>query len=69
MYKIFVGAGILGKILKMGENGSSRITRVLFCGPNFPAAQNYTREYVKDYPFIQVLKLCFISFGFWKYSM
>nr|GMD51029.1 D-3-phosphoglycerate dehydrogenase 2, chloroplastic [Ipomoea batatas] len=48
------GAGILGKILKMGENGSSHITRVLFCGPNFPAAQNYTREYVKDYPFIQV---------------
>ncbi|XP_019199679.1 PREDICTED: uncharacterized protein LOC109193280 isoform X1 [Ipomoea nil] len=38
----------------MGENGSSHITRVLFCGPNFPASHNYTREYVQGYSFIQV---------------
>ncbi|XP_022755952.1 uncharacterized protein LOC111303783 isoform X2 [Durio zibethinus] len=30
------------------------ITRVLFCGPHFPASQNYTREYLEKYPFIQV---------------
>ncbi|XP_019199678.1 PREDICTED: uncharacterized protein LOC109193278 isoform X2 [Ipomoea nil] len=53
-------AGILGKNLKMGKNGSSHITRVLFCGPNFPAAHNYTREYVKDYSFIQVDDIPFV---------
>ncbi|XP_021277926.1 glyoxylate reductase/hydroxypyruvate reductase-like [Herrania umbratica] len=30
------------------------ITRVLFCGPHFPASQNYTRQYLEKYPFIQV---------------
>ncbi|XVF19755.1 hypothetical protein REPUB_Repub11eG0138200 [Reevesia pubescens] len=30
------------------------ITRVIFCGPHFPASHNYTREYLKKYPFIQV---------------
>ncbi|CAN0928168.1 Glyoxylate reductase [Linum grandiflorum] len=30
------------------------VTRVLFCGPNFPASHNYTREYLAKYPFIQV---------------
>ncbi|KAH7524991.1 hypothetical protein FEM48_Zijuj06G0177900 [Ziziphus jujuba var. spinosa] len=30
------------------------ITRALFCGSHFPSSQNYTREYLKDYPFIQV---------------
>lgn len=29
-------------------------TRVLFCGPYFPASQTYTREYLHNYPFIQV---------------
>ncbi|XWS71497.1 hypothetical protein CRYUN_Cryun03dG0142800 [Craigia yunnanensis] len=29
-------------------------TRVLFCGPHFPASHNYTREYLEKYPFIQV---------------
>ncbi|KAK6235148.1 hypothetical protein SCA6_010485 [Theobroma cacao] len=31
------------------------ITRVLFCGPHFPASQNYTREYLEKYPFIQAI--------------
>ncbi|XP_050158024.1 uncharacterized protein LOC126631876 [Malus sylvestris] len=40
------------------ENGEvknkEKITRLLFCGSHFPAAETYTREYLKDYPFIQV---------------
>nr|XP_043606993.1 hydroxypyruvate reductase [Erigeron canadensis] len=35
------------------------ITRVLFCGPHFPASHNYTKEYLKSYPFIQVDDLPF----------
>ncbi|XP_043720111.1 hydroxypyruvate reductase isoform X2 [Telopea speciosissima] len=38
----------------MAENGVNSITRVLFCGPYFPASQNYTREYLQKYQFIQV---------------
>ncbi|KAF6159664.1 hypothetical protein GIB67_029922 [Kingdonia uniflora] len=38
----------------MAENSDSNITRVLFCGPHFPASHNYTREYLRSYPFIQV---------------
>ncbi|XP_027773882.1 uncharacterized protein LOC107022424 [Solanum pennellii] len=30
------------------------VTRVLFCGPHFPDSQNFTREYLQDYPMIQV---------------
>ncbi|XP_038681640.1 hydroxypyruvate reductase isoform X2 [Tripterygium wilfordii] len=30
------------------------VTRVLFCGPDFPSAYNYTKEYLQSYPFIQV---------------
>ncbi|KAG2640844.1 hydroxypyruvate reductase-like [Panicum virgatum] len=36
------------------SNGLGPVTRVLFCGPYWPAATNYTREYLQDYPFIQV---------------
>ncbi|PUZ68912.1 hypothetical protein GQ55_2G066900 [Panicum hallii var. hallii] len=36
------------------SNGHGAVTRVLFCGPYWPAATNYTREYLQDYPFIQV---------------
>ncbi|KAJ4968731.1 hypothetical protein NE237_015432 [Protea cynaroides] len=42
------------EVEKMVENGDNRVTRVLFCGPHFPASQNYTREYLQNYPFIQV---------------
>ncbi|KAB1204760.1 D-3-phosphoglycerate dehydrogenase [Morella rubra] len=38
----------------MGQNSEEQITRVLFCGPLFSASHNYTREYLKKYPFIQV---------------
>ncbi|PAN10093.1 hypothetical protein PAHAL_2G071500 [Panicum hallii] len=47
-----------GHYSKMGDssvsNGHGAVTRVLFCGPYWPAATNYTREYLQDYPFIQV---------------
>ncbi|KAG9456944.1 hypothetical protein H6P81_001452 [Aristolochia fimbriata] len=33
---------------------SMSITRLLFCGPHFPASQQYTKEYLQKYPFIQV---------------
>ncbi|KAF8025168.1 hypothetical protein BT93_F2110 [Corymbia citriodora subsp. variegata] len=36
------------------ESGEAGITRVLFCGPYFPASQDYTRDYLSQYPFIQV---------------
>ncbi|XP_078170034.1 D-isomer specific 2-hydroxyacid dehydrogenase family protein isoform X2 [Carex rostrata] len=37
------------------ENGPQKpITRVLFCGLNFPSSHNYTIEYLQKYPFIQV---------------
>ncbi|CAL1409936.1 unnamed protein product [Linum trigynum] len=38
----------------VGESEKSQVTRVLFCGPHFPASHNYTREYLAKYPFIQV---------------
>ncbi|XP_010243885.1 PREDICTED: uncharacterized protein LOC104587840 isoform X2 [Nelumbo nucifera] len=38
----------------MVENNDSQVTRVLFCGPQFPASHKYTREYLQNYPFIQV---------------
>ncbi|KAL6624604.1 hypothetical protein ACP70R_031925 [Stipagrostis hirtigluma subsp. patula] len=37
-----------------GSNGCSTVTRVLFCGPYWPVATIYTKEYLQDYPFIQV---------------
>jgi hypothetical protein len=37
-----------------GSNSHGAVTRVLFCGPYWPASTNYTREYLQNYPFIQV---------------
>ncbi|KAL6639083.1 hypothetical protein ACP70R_022813 [Stipagrostis hirtigluma subsp. patula] len=37
-----------------GSNGQSSVTRVLFCGPYWPASTNFTKEYLQNYPFIQV---------------
>ncbi|RAL54987.1 hypothetical protein DM860_013683 [Cuscuta australis] len=45
---------MLSKVLKMGDHGVAHTIRVLFCGPHFPASHNYTREYVRGYPFIKV---------------
>ncbi|EEF40581.1 hydroxypyruvate reductase isoform X2 [Ricinus communis] len=39
--------------LMAGDN-SNYITRVLFCGPHFPASHIYTKQYLQKYPFIQV---------------
>ncbi|WCJ43962.1 D-3-phosphoglycerate dehydrogenase [Euphorbia peplus] len=38
----------------MEDYNGKKITRVLFCGVHFPASYNYTKDYLKDYPFIQV---------------
>lgn len=38
----------------VGNNGYSAVTRVLFCGPYWPASTMYTKEYLQNYPFIQV---------------
>ncbi|KAM3256434.1 hypothetical protein ACQJBY_049100 [Aegilops geniculata] len=38
----------------VGGNGYSDVTRVLFCGHYWPASTIYTKEYLQNYPFIQV---------------
>ncbi|CAL5089740.1 unnamed protein product [Urochloa decumbens] len=38
----------------IGSTGNSKVTRVLFCGPYFPASTTYTKEYLQSYPFIEV---------------
>ncbi|KAJ1288810.1 hypothetical protein BS78_02G116600 [Paspalum vaginatum] len=38
----------------IGNNGYSKVTRVLFCGLYFPASTKYTKEYLQKYPFIEV---------------
>ncbi|RLM75636.1 hypothetical protein C2845_PM15G06020 [Panicum miliaceum] len=38
----------------IGCRGDSKVTRVLFCGPYFPASTIYTKEYLQSYPFIEV---------------
>ncbi|XP_047322223.1 hydroxypyruvate reductase [Impatiens glandulifera] len=43
-----------GRAGKMSGESDNHITRVLFCGPYFPASHNYTREYLQEYPFIKV---------------
>lgn len=45
----------MGTFRRVVDNGSEKITRVLFCGPHFAASHNYTKEYVQCYPFIQVV--------------
>lgn len=52
--------GFSGKVPEMADNGEKpSTTRVLFCGPHFPASNIYTREYLQNYPFIQVDDLPF----------
>ncbi|CAL5066110.1 unnamed protein product [Urochloa decumbens] len=41
-----------------GSSGDSKVTKVLFCGPYFPASTNYTKEYLQSYPFIEVDEVC-----------
>lgn len=47
-------AGMSSMAEKKDVDKDKPITRVLFCGPHFPASQIYTREYLEKYPFIQV---------------
>ncbi|XP_039126319.1 LOW QUALITY PROTEIN: hydroxypyruvate reductase-like [Dioscorea cayenensis subsp. rotundata] len=47
-------AGFSTRVDKMMKNGPEQITRLLFCGLEFPASHTYTIEYLKKYPFIQV---------------
>ncbi|GAB4844746.1 hypothetical protein Ancab_038136 [Ancistrocladus abbreviatus] len=46
-------AGSMGSIEGMGGR-TGQVTRVLFCGQQFPASHDYTREYLSNYPHIQV---------------
>ncbi|KAF8690634.1 hypothetical protein HU200_041005 [Digitaria exilis] len=48
-------AGSYSKLAcSIGNGGDSKVTRVLFCGPHFPASTIYTKEYLQSYPFIEV---------------
>ncbi|KAM0940225.1 putative (S)-sulfolactate dehydrogenase [Dioscorea sansibarensis] len=47
-------AGFSTRVDEMMQNGPDQVTRVLFCGLEFPASHTYTKEYLKSYPFIQV---------------
>ncbi|KAJ0085436.1 hypothetical protein Patl1_07372 [Pistacia atlantica] len=48
-----IGADLSYKMEGMDGKNDKNITRVLFCGPYFPPSHNYTKEYLKNYPFIQ----------------
>lgn len=39
---------------EMDDSKGKGMTRVLFCGPHFQSSVKYTREYLQNYPFIQV---------------
>ncbi|CAL5340365.1 unnamed protein product [Camellia sinensis] len=52
--KLQIFKGFSGMLEEMVGDSDQRITRLLFCGPDFPASHNYTREYVQNYPFIEV---------------
>jgi len=56
----FFGVGFSGKVQEMVHKSSQFITSVLFCGPQFSASQNYTREYVQKYPFIKVFNFLYL---------
>ncbi|KAL0282820.1 UNVERIFIED_CONTAM: protein, chloroplastic [Sesamum angustifolium] len=46
--------GLLGKFQEMTGDSGEPITRVLFCGLQFPASHNYTKEYLQSHPCIKV---------------
>ncbi|KAJ0024110.1 hypothetical protein Pint_07289 [Pistacia integerrima] len=53
-YTNALDADLSYKMEGMDGKNDKNITRVLFCGPYFPPSHNYTKEYLKNYPFIQV---------------
>ncbi|CAI9755943.1 unnamed protein product [Fraxinus pennsylvanica] len=57
----FSSPGLLRKVQEMVSNDDvvEPTTRILFCGPYFPASHNYTREYLQSHPFIQVDDVAF----------
>ncbi|KAL2241773.1 uncharacterized protein LOC105159544 isoform X1 [Sesamum indicum] len=50
----FSSPGLLGNFQEMTGDSGKPITRVLFCGPQFPASHNYTKEYLQSHPCIKV---------------
>lgn len=55
-------SGLFWDISKRNMCEDSKInTRILFCGPHFAASNNYTKEYLQNYPSIQVDDLPFDS--------
>lgn len=46
-------AGFSSMADSIQRSGSGDITRVLFCGPYWPASTSFTKEYLQSYPFIQ----------------
>ncbi|CAH1427191.1 unnamed protein product [Lactuca virosa] len=55
-------SGFFWDISKRNMCEDSKInTRILFCGPHFAASNNYTKEYLQNYPSIQVDDLPFDS--------
>ncbi|PIN23354.1 Glyoxylate/hydroxypyruvate reductase (D-isomer-specific 2-hydroxy acid dehydrogenase superfamily) [Handroanthus impetiginosus] len=46
--------GLLRKFQEMAGDSGNPITRVLFCGLDFPGSHNYTREFLESYPFLKV---------------
>ncbi|GJN12210.1 hypothetical protein PR202_ga30471 [Eleusine coracana subsp. coracana] len=54
LYVSVVSRGFSKASCSTGSNGYGKVTRVLFCGPYFPASTKYTKEYLQNYPFIEV---------------
>lgn len=54
VYFILPRAGTLKKFQEMTGDSGNSITRILFCGPHFPASHNYTIEYLQHHPFVKV---------------
>ncbi|KAK9056456.1 hypothetical protein SSX86_023817 [Deinandra increscens subsp. villosa] len=52
--RIFVLSTTTTKSKSRQINMGEATTRVLFCGPHFPASHEYTREYLHNCPFVQV---------------
>ncbi|KAK6115525.1 hypothetical protein DH2020_007794 [Rehmannia glutinosa] len=44
----------IGEIQEMTGDTGKPITRILFCGPHFPASHNYTRAYLQSHPSVKV---------------
>lgn len=54
--KIIFGLSPIFIFFEAGSMGGSeqQVTRVLFCGQQFSASYDYTKEYLSNYPHIQV---------------